>query len=223
MLNFITTFWKKQKVKIILAIIIALLTGIIGVGFSVFQKKLNNSIDTNNRLTEVILNKTIQYKDNTGRFVTETTEQRVTIEEYKKIIASGDKEKTYLKTQVESMGVKLKKIESMGIYGTEIKYDSIPVFVYLTDSTQIDKYNDGYVNLTRTKNSNSDSAIYNINIKDSLIWTVNWYFLEKWKFKNIFKWRDKYYKLDAKLMNPKAEITYSQFFKFPKRRNKDKR
>lgn len=223
MKEFIINFWKKQKIKIILAIVIAILTGIIGFGFSYFQKKLDSSIDKNNRLTEIILNKTIQYKDEMGRLVTETTEQRVTIEEYEAMISSGNKEKSELKKQVEMMGIKLKKVESMGDYKIETKYDSIPVLIYLTDSTEIDSISDGYVNLVRKRDTSVDTAIYNISVKDTLIWSINWYFLDKWKFKNIFIWRTKYYKLDAKLMNPRAAINYSQFYKFPKKKKKDRR
>jgi len=223
MKEFIINFWKKQKIKIILAIVIAILTGIIGFGFSYFQKKLDSSIDKNNRLTEIILNKTIQYKDEMGRLVTETTEQRVTIEEYEAMISSGNKEKSELKKQVEMMGIKLKKVESMGDYKIETKYDSIPVLIYLTDSTEIDSISDGYVNLVRKRDTSVDTAIYNISVKDTLIWSINWYFLDKWKFKNIFIWRTKYYKLDAKLMNPRAIINYSQFYKFPKKKKKDRR
>jgi uncharacterized protein YneF (UPF0154 family) len=223
MKEFIINFWKKQKIKIILAIVIAILTGIIGFGFSYFQKKLDSSIDKNNRLTEIILNKTIQYKDEMGRLVTETTEQRVTIEEYEAMISSGNKEKSELKKQVEMMGIKLKKVESMGDYKIETKYDSIPVLIYLTDSTEIDSISDGYVNLVRKRDTSVDTAIYNISVKDTLIWSINWYFLDKWKFKNIFIWRTKYYKLDAKLMNPRATINYSQFYKFPKKKKKDRR
>jgi uncharacterized protein YneF (UPF0154 family) len=223
MKEFIINFWKKQKIKIILAIVIAILTGIIGFGFSYFQKKLDSSIDKNNRLTEIILNKTIQYKDEMGRLVTETMEQRVTIEEYEAMISSGNKEKSELKKQVEMMGIKLKKVESMGDYKIETKYDSIPVLIYLTDSTEIDSISDGYVNLVRKRDTSVDTAIYNISVKDTLIWSINWYFLDKWKFKNIFIWRTKYYKLDAKLMNPRATINYSQFYKFPKKKKKDRR
>ena len=217
MISLLSSIWIKQKSKIIMAIIIALLTGIIGFEFSYFQTKLNSSIDKNNRLTEVVLNTTIQYEDDLGRLVTETTEQRVTIQEYEDMILSGSAENSYLKEQIQSMKVKLKKVESMGVYGTETIYDTIPVFVYLKDSTnEIEYYTDNYIDLERKRDLTTDTAIYNISIKDSLVWSVNWYFRDKWKLKNLIWWRDKYYKLDAKLMNPKAEITYSQYYKFVK-------
>jgi len=223
MLNFIRSFWKKQRVKITLAAVIAILTGIIGLGFFFFQEKLKKEIETKNRMAEIIHTRQVQYTDNMGKLVTEVTEQRVTIEEYKQMVENGDVEKSKLKKQVEAMGVKLKMVETMGNMSFETKYDSIPVFVYISDSgNENESYCDDYISLFRTKELGSDTAIYDINIKDSLIWSIDWYFKDKWKFKNIFMPRDKYYKLNAKLLNPKAEITYSRFYKFPKKK-KDKR
>jgi uncharacterized protein YneF (UPF0154 family) len=221
MKNFLKDFWKKQKIKIILSIVITILTGIIGFGFSIFQKKIEKEIETRNRMAEIVFTRQIQYTDKMGRLVTEVTEQRVTMQEYQRMIDNGDVEKMKLQKQIESMGIQLKKVESMGTYGVEIKYDSLPILVYLTDSTEFDSISDGFVTLKRMRNIDCDTAIYNILVKDSLIWSINWYFLDKWKFKNIFCPRDKYYKLDAKMTNPNAEITYSRYFKFPKKKKRE--
>lgn len=224
MFNFIKNFWKKQKIKIILSLIIAIFTGIIGLGFFYFQQKLKSSIEEKNRLNEIVLKKTIWYRDKYNKLVTETTEQRTTLQEYEEMIKNGDEEKLILKNQIEAMGIKLNKVETMGNYGINIFYDTIPIFTTKLDSvTEIENYKDNYISLIRIKNILIDTAYYSINIQDTLIWSIDQYFKEKWKFINIFKARDKYYKLNAKLMNPNAKINFQQFYKFPKKRKKDRR
>ncbi len=206
----IKSFFKKHWAKILVAVIIALLTG----GVTFLWNRAAKMADDRDRLQEVVFKKTIEYTDAQGRHVTESTEQRLRISELEQLALEGDSVKKQLLTQLKYSNTKLKNVESMAI-STLFVHDTLWVADYYTwdsipDSVPVKKFRNDYFDCINL----GDTAMI-CDYKDTLIWSVSRYHKDKFKFINLFKRRDWYYKLTAKYLNPNARINYQEYIRIP--------
>lgn len=188
-----------------------------------------NSITQNQRLNTIVYQKTVQFDDINGRHVTETSEMQMTIDELKERAENGDSLAKLLIRENGLMKIKLSKTESLGFISfiSKDSFNVIPVYdtcSYFSDLAGLDsnyhpynereEYSDNCFEYTRTKSSWQDTAKITMTYQDSLIWSVSWYkYPEKWKLKNIFIWRDKFYKLDAKFLCQNTVIRYAAYIR----------
>lgn len=154
-----------------------------------------------------------EYKDAKGRWVKETSALTITVKELQALIDNGNIDLQKKLDIIKAMGIKIKNLESIGSTSFTIR-DTILIPIYLASpDTGIGNYHftDGYFTMDLSKCDYGTQMIYDYS--DTLTWAANVYFKDKWKFKNIFKPRDKYIKLNSELANPKAKIKFQEYYK----------
>lgn len=220
MIAILLSLWSKIKAinwkKLIPYIIIAGLL-IFGIIQTIGKRNLR---ETNARYEGNFIELNRQYQDKKGKWTMETSAKTVKINELQAMKDNGNKEVARLQSIITAMGIKLKNVESMGSSSFVI-HDTILMPLYLQNSdTSAGEfhYTDGYFTMDLTTCEFGTKMVY--NYQDTLTWAANTYFLEKWKFKNIFCWRDKYVKLNSQLANPKAKITAQEYYRLKSRRTK---
>ena len=211
----LSKFFKKYWKQILVAVIIALLSG----GITFLFKQLEKANDEKTRLNEVVFKKTVQYDDAEGRHVTESTEQRLKISELEEMVANGDSTKSVLLRELKLNNQKLKNVESMSM-STITVHDTLYNQFYMTDTNAYDtihEFKNQYMKCTQI----SDGMMV-CDYQDTLIWNVSKYHKDKFKFKNLFVKRDWYYKLTAKYLNPNAKINFQEYIRVENKKNKRK-
>jgi hypothetical protein len=155
-----------------------------------------------------------EYKDAQGKWVRETSALVITNKELQTMIENGNTELQHKMDIIKAMGIKIKNLESIGSSGFYI-HDTIliPYYLAMPDTASGHFYfSDGYFSMDLSTCAETGTQMV-YDYKDTLTWTANAYFKDKWKFKNIFKPRDKYIKLNSQLANPKARITSQEYYK----------
>lgn len=159
------------------------------------------------------------FKDKCGSIVLEKGTLELTSKEFKE---SKNKEILVLKKYINDLNIKIKRIQQTTF-----------TTVTLTDSGQVVLHDTIY----RDTNSNTISPIkvgifkdrwseiqfritadtmdFKLKTTDTLIAVYSYKFLDKWKLKNIFKWRKKELVFDVKCMRPNSYI-YMQSINFKK-------
>lgn len=207
----IKKYWK----QILITVIIAIMTGAI----SFLYNRLTHALEERDRLNEVVFKRTVEYNDERGRRVTESTEQRLRIAELQKLAEQGDSAKALLLREINLNKSKLKNVESMAI-STIFVHDTLYSQFFMSDTSSPDTVKH-YVSKYFDCSELSKDAMM-CEYRDTLIWTIDKYHADKFKFKNLFVKRDWYYKLTAKYLNPDAKIGYQEYIRLETRKNKRK-
>lgn len=210
---------KKYKAKIIVAVIIAILTGLIALLFNLWQ----NAIIESKRKDTIILTKTKEYYTKDSLKVIEVTQQQMTIKEYEEL------NKKYVE-KIKSMNIKTNRLEE--IISTNIQvsnnfipnvssYDSITFFtdsiVYDTIKVYNEKYNDGYLDYKRIQIGDK-APVVSYTYTDSLLLVVNKYHKIEKRPKFLPKLREKLgrkndYKINAVFSNKACKISDLRYIK----------
>ena len=193
-----------------MAIIIAFLTGAVGMIYFYWQ----NAVYDKQRYKEIAFKRTIQYLDEKGRTVTETTEQRLTIQELQD---SKDSIKSVLLSEISRMNIKLKNVESLGIMGLFV-HDTAFIYTPGGNDTIRDTIKGKFYYKNDYLSCVGDSNKLICDYKDSLVWSINKFHWDGWKLKNIFCWREWTYKLNAKFLNSNASINFSEYYRIQKKK-----
>jgi hypothetical protein len=197
--------WKKVAPYIVIAILAILLL------FNFLHTK--NIKNERDRYYGNFVQTDKDYQDAKGKWVKESSALTITIKELETLIENRNVALQNKLEIIKAMGIKIKNLESMGSSAFVI-HDTILIPFYLASpDTSIGNYNftDGYFTMNLTTCEFGTKMIY--DYQDTLTWAANVYFKDKWRFKNIFKPRNKYIKLNSQLANTKARITAQEFYK----------
>lgn len=149
-------------------------------------------------------------------------ERDVVVLKYREMLNSRDSAIQSILKNLESNDIKLRNVESALSVQLEIneelksKVGRDTVFVNVGDSIiykirEIDSIQVASLKVKRIKVVGEDSASYKISYRPILYVSIDKYKEGKWKFINLFKWRDKIRKVTVnsndKILNPK-EIIY---------------
>src|SRR5574343_1512476 len=114
-ISIINDIIKKYKAKIIVAVIIAILTGLIALLFNLWQ----NAITESKRKDTIILTKTKEYYTKDSLKVIEVTQQQITIKEYEEL------NKKYVE-KIKSMNIKTNRLEEIISTNIQVSNNFIP-------------------------------------------------------------------------------------------------
>ncbi len=154
-----------------------------------------------------------EYQDAKGKWVKETSALNITVREMQSMIDNGNKDLQGKMEIIKAMGLKIKNLESMGSTSFSV-HDTIliPYYLEMPDTAEGNYYfTDGYFSMHLTTCEETGTKMV-YDYQDTLTWAANLYFKDKWRFKNIFKPRDRYVKINSQFANPKARIITQEYY-----------
>ena len=222
MLPILKSIWKEDKRKILTPCIIAILTGLIGLLFSLWQTSLKNLRDKDS----ILYSKTTKYTLDSIHYITETTEQRMTIKEFKKLHERDS-------LAFNNLNIKLRNTEHIINAGITLHGNFIPkasvtdtvvelMFSEKYDTLKVykDYFTDGYLTYNRVQIENKEPSII-YSYKDKLLLNINRYHNLR-KAPNLlpklrtFLGKKKDYKVNAVFSNPLAKVDSLEFITIKK-------
>lgn len=217
-------FWKKNKSKIILAVVIAILTGAV----AFLWNRMNHYIDECHAKDTIIYTQTHDYYTKDSVHVIETTQQQMSLNEYKSKDSLNAR-------KIEAMGVKMKRLESLvsfnytagnsftphkEICDTVLWLNGYDTLFFDTVKVEKESYNDGYLIYSRIQVADKPSLV-KYTYTDSLIAAASVYHKIKHCPGLLPKLREKIgrkldVKLDASFANKNAIIKDIKYIKIIK-------
>lgn len=211
--------------------IVTILSVMIGIVAAIYGIRQGNE---KNRLEQNLYSKTVQWEDEKGRLVTETTELRYTVRELRQISKKdssnlSDAEKKLLATRgtIDALNIKLRKVESVNMIEVESKGEYVTDYtikerdtIYLLEIKPIETKH-----LDLKFDVKGDSIIVNHTYRNSIDIIIDRdqaagkrgnkrFFLVRWI---LPKWE---YSSNVVSEDPNAEITSNIYFKFQRGKGK---
>ena len=211
--------------------IVTILSIMIGIIAAIYGIRQNNE---KNRLEQNLYSRTVQWEDERGRLVTETTELRYTVRELRQVSKKdssnmSDAEKKLLAARgtIDALNIRLRKVESVNMIEVKSKGEYVTDYsirekdtVYLLEIKPIETKH-----LDMKFDVRKDSIIVNHTYRNSIDVIIDRdqelgkrgnkrFFLIRWIMP---KWE---YSSNVVSEDPNAEITSNVYFNFQKRKGK---
>ena len=211
--------------------IVTILSIMIGIIAAIYGIRQNNE---KNRLEQNLYSRTMQWEDERGRLVTETTELRYTVRELRQVSKKdssnmSDAEKKLLAARgtIDALNIRLRKVESVNMIEVKSKGEYVTDYsirekdtVYLLEIKPIETKH-----LDMKFDVRKDSIIVNHTYRNSIDVIIDRdqelgkrgnkrFFLIRWIMP---KWE---YSSNVVSEDPNAEITSNVYFNFQKRKGK---
>ena len=214
-----------------LLIIVTILSVMIGIIAAIYGIRQGNE---KNRLEQNLYSKTVQWEDERGRLVTETTELRYTVRELRQIskkdssnMSEAEKKLLAARSTIDALNIRLRKVESVNMIEVESKGKYVTDYsikekdtIYLLEIKPIETKH-----LDMKFDVRKDSIIVNHTYRNSIDVIIDRdqelgkrgnkrFFLIRWIMP---KWE---YSSNVVSEDPNAEITSNVYFNFQKRKGK---